>query len=61
VLEVLERERAELHESLLSAAAEPTSSIEPSASVVKVFVFMTVTVAAGSGHVNQNFDGRRLV
>ena len=54
MLEVLERKGAELHESLLSTAMEPLSSTEPSASVVKVFVAMTVTVSGGSGHVNQN-------
>jgi len=52
VLEVLERNRAELHESLLSADTEPPSSTEPSASVLKVFVVMTVTVSGGSCHVN---------
>ena len=53
MLDVLERKRTELHESLLSGAAEPVGVNIPSASVVVVCVLMTVTVAQSYGHVNQ--------
>ena len=55
MLEVVERKRAELHESLLPGASEPAGANIPSASVVVVWVFMTVTLAHGFGHVNKYF------